>query len=397
MSTGLVIGVPTLESRPITLDWAFAFKSIHPPINYNTVFSVVKNHPVHIARNMIVEEALRSNAKYLLFIGDDTIPPPHMLRQFIFRMEQDESVGVIGGVYFSKSDPSFPLVFRGNGSGAYWDWKVGEYFEVTGLGMDATMLRMDMVKEMKKPYFHTEDSDQFLDGINNAVMWTEDLWFLRKVKEETQYKIMCDSGVICDHVDVRTGRKYSIPPYSLPTRRLEVKKDLLSVLDIGCGPIYREFPECDKPVRVDINEAWNPDYRCDVRQLPFGMNSFDIVFSSHVLEHFPRAEWEGVLTEWVRVLKPYGELRLVLPNIEWAAERVVRGEIDDNVLNVLYGAQSNKWDFHYNGLTPKRLEVALAKLGLTDFKCENDAGYNMIISARFAGENEGNEIKKILE
>lgn len=384
MSCGLVIGIPTLETRPITMDWAMAFKALHPPINFNFIYSIVKNKPVAEARNLIAEEAVRQNAKYLFFIGDDTIAPPHALRQLIFRMENDPEVGVVGGIYFSKAEPSAPLVFRGNGAGSYWDWKIGEYFDVTGLGMDCTLIRTEVFKEISKPWFLTKDEDQFLDAVNHAEQWTEDLYFLEKVKNETQYKIKCDSGIICDHVDVFSGKVYGLPPYSLPTRRL-VNEAEWKTVDLGCGPIYREIDGC-KPVRVDIEESYNPDYRCDVRNLPFANGEFDIVFSSHVLEHFSRSEWENVLAEWTRILNKNGILWLVLPNIEWAANEIVKGNQNKDVLNVLYGGQSNKFDFHYNGLTRKRIETALKKLDLNIVSYE-EQGYNMIIKAKFNGRD----------
>ncbi len=383
--SGLLIGVPTLN-RPLTLDWAMAFKSLNPPINYNTIFSVVKGKPVAEARNLMCEEAIKHNCKYILFIGDDTIIPNHALKQFIFRMENTPDCGVVGGVYFSKTDPSAPLVFKGNGEGSYWDWKVGEFFNVTGLGMDCTMIRVDILKEVSKPWFHTKEVDTFLDAINSVELWTEDLYFLHKVTEETKWKVYCDAGVIADHVDVYTGRVYSLPHYSLPTRNLAIPKDEKKVVDLGCGHIWREFPECTKPVRVDIDEGCRPDYRCDVRTLPFANEEFDIVFSSHVLEHFSRDEHHFVLAEWLRILKPTGELRLVLPNIMWAAEQLVKrqGEFTNDILNVFYGGQMNKFDFHYNGFTPKYLKDLLHSKGyfVSSWKEE---GYNILANFQKAG------------
>ena len=37
---GLVVGLPTL-GRPVTLDWALAFKSLNPPINFNSLFQIL--------------------------------------------------------------------------------------------------------------------------------------------------------------------------------------------------------------------------------------------------------------------------------------------------------------------------------------------------------------------
>jgi len=377
--TGVVVGIPTL-GRPVSLAWASAYKSLNPPINFNMTVCQISGLPIAEARNTIVREALKIDARYIFFLGDDVIVPGHSLRQMVFRLENNHSIGVVGGVYCSKSTPTAPLVFRGNGCGSYWDWKIGEFFEVTGLGMDCTLIRTALFKELPEPWFKTISTDEFENGINKADQWTEDLYFLRSVSEKTKSHIFCDASIICDHEDVFTGTRYKLPPYSLPCRKAEISKNKIRSIDIGCGPIHREI-DGSIPLRVDIREDCEPDYRCDVRNLPFGDEEFDIVFSSHVLEHFPRAEWKNVLREWVRLVAPKGQLKLVLPNIAWAAQRIaVDHIIDEDVLNVLYGAQSYAQDFHYNGLTPEIIKEALLELDLVVESLELSY-YNMSITA----------------
>ncbi len=147
---GLLICIPTL-GRPVSLNWAMMFRSLHPPINYNLNVMTIQGKPVAQARNEACEFAIKEGHKYLFFLGDDVVPPHHALKQFIFRMEQSEEIGVIGGVYCSKCDPAAPLVFKEHGRGSYWDWKVGEFFPVIGLGMDCTIIRVDVLVELEKP------------------------------------------------------------------------------------------------------------------------------------------------------------------------------------------------------------------------------------------------------
>lgn len=384
--TGVLIGIPSL-GRPVSLEWASRYKSLHPPINYNMQVMQINGAPVADARNAIAEAALKNGARYVFFLGDDVLVPPHTLRQFITAMENNPKIGVIGGVYCSKSTPPAPLVFRGNGVGSYWDWKVGEFFEVTGLGMDCTIIRSSIFNNLSKPWFKTVRTDEFEKGTNKADEWTEDLWFLKRVVEETQLKIFCDGSIICEHEDVFANpiKRYTLPPASLPCRQATHSKKLRTI-DIGCGPIRRQI-EDTVPIRVDIREDCEPDYRCDVRTLPFDDGSFDVVFSSHVLEHFPRNQWKNVLMEWCRIVSDEGKISLVLPNIKWAASRIVNDHILDNdVLNVLYGAQSYEYDFHYNGLTPERMEEALMENNF-EITSLHEEGYNMFIEAKRQCQN----------
>lgn len=50
--------------------------------------------------------------------------------------------------------------------------------------------------------------------------------------------------------------------------------------------------------------------------IPFPDNSFDVVYHSHVLEHFAKDDAPGFLKECYRVLKPGGIIRMVIPDLE---------------------------------------------------------------------------------
>jgi hypothetical protein len=178
----LMIAIPTL-GRPVPLQWALNFKSMNPPINYNCDFNIVLGKEIGYARNSLAKAALARGCKYLFFLGDDVVAPPHTLRQLIYRMENNPNIDVVGGVYCAKADPPAPLVFVGNGVGSYWDWKIGEFFECTGLGMDCTLIKTDILKKIPEPWFKTVDEDSFADGKPAAEAWTEDLYFCKKVAD----------------------------------------------------------------------------------------------------------------------------------------------------------------------------------------------------------------------
>lgn len=290
---GLHFGIPTL-GRPVPLEWALALKGLTPPLNYNTTYSIINGQEVGEARNILAKQALELEAKYLFFLGDDTVPPTHALRQLIYRMEQDSEIGVVGGVYCSKSDPPAPLVFVEDGKGSYWDWKVGEFFPVTGLGMDCTLIRTDVFRDIAYPFFKTVDEDKFLDGINSAEAWTEDLYFLKKLREETKWKVFCDASVICDHWDVYSGKKYSLPAGSLPMRQKGVFKDK------KCLILGQNIELADESYDITrCNEDSLADYRISFSSLPFDNEAFDWVIVTKPIESYKINE----VTEWLRVTK----------------------------------------------------------------------------------------------
>ena len=87
-----------------------------------------------------------------------------------------------------------------------------------------------------------------------------------------------------------------------------------------------------------------------------------------------RSDVSATLDEWIRVLKPKGELRITVPNLEWAAKKILAGDVGDMIpkpavtaLDVLYAQQQYDEDFHMNGWTPKTLEAALRQKGFKRF------------------------------
>lgn len=396
---GLTIGIPS-DAKPVCLEWAFSLMNLHAPTNYDIRWAMVKGKPVDQARTMIVESALREKAKYLFFLGTDVTVPPFAVRQLIFHLEHYPQFAVAGAVYCHKSPPQEPLVYRGNGRGPYWDWKVGEVFDVSGIGMDATLIRMDVFKNLPKPWFSTtDDVSPYYEGEQKAEHWTEDLYFCHKITKRcykcglekgehedktdhsfSEWRILADGGLLCQHWDNMRGIAYSLPLNSKPYERM-FPKGPKKVVDLGCGAMEDSYKTNEgQVIRVDIREEVQPDYRCDLRSLPFANEYFDVVFSSHTLEHFPKMEVPKVLDEMVRIMKADGEMRLVLPNIEWAARHIVNQEIDIDVMNVLYGAQTYEENFHKMGFTPKIVEQLLTERGFIKFDWAHE-NYHMMVRA----------------
>lgn len=329
--TNLLFGMP-LTGRPIPPDVMFAFHSMAFPMNYNHVVLQLRGLPVDEARNRFAEYALENNCKYIFTWDEDVACPPQTIPELIYKMEHHPEIAVCGGVYCLKRHPAEPLVFRGNGNGPFWDWKAGEFFEVTGIGMGCTIIRTDVFKDLKKPWFKTEfNYTNMLDGIGGVETWTEDLWFCERVTKTGKWKVYVDASLLCTHYDMTTCEGFKLPEDSKPVQHLHVSKGKKKILDIGSGSNPYQTKE-GTPITADPNEKSKPDYRCDLRKLPFGNGEFDIAFSA-ALEHYKAEETLEVLTEWSRIIKPKGELRLVVQNTDWIREGVSKGTLD---LKALY-------------------------------------------------------------
>ena len=107
-------------------------------------------------------------------------------------------------------------------------------------------------------------------------------------------------------------------------------------LHLGCGKRYlKGF------IHIDAADFPHIDHRHDIRTLPmFKDRSVDLIYSSHAIEYFDREEIKSVLTEWKRVLKPGGTLRLAVPNFE-ALIQVYKKYKD---LNIVLGPLFGRWE-----------------------------------------------------
>lgn len=88
----------------------------------------------------------------------------------------------------------------------------------------------------------------------------------------------------------------------------------MKFLNLACGPVYLID---DHWVNIDFVSVGREVIGHDLlTSLPFDDSEFDLVYSSHFLEHVPRSCVHTFLLECKRVLRPGGILRLVLPDSE---------------------------------------------------------------------------------
>lgn len=89
---------------------------------------------------------------------------------------------------------------------------------------------------------------------------------------------------------------------------------MTAFLNLGCGPVFVASPEW---VNLDFEARYPWVQGHDLlKPLPFKSCSFDLVYSSHFLEHVPREYVSSFLQECKRVLRPGGVIRLVLPDAD---------------------------------------------------------------------------------
>ena len=91
-------------------------------------------------------------------------------------------------------------------------------------------------------------------------------------------------------------------------------------LNFGCGTRFAEnwtnidfHSDADEVQRVNLLSGF-----------PFSENTFEAVYSSHVLEHFDPESGRFLLKESLRVLRKGGILRIVVPDLQGSCEEYLR-------------------------------------------------------------------------
>ena len=114
--------------------------------------------------------------------------------------------------------------------------------------------------------------------------------------------------------------------------------------NIGCG--WRNFG--DDWIHIDGGDYDHLDSN-DIFITEYESNTADLIYASHFIEYLDREEVIPLLERWKEVLKPYGVMRLAVPDFEVYANLYSSGEYPlDNFLGVLYGKMpmSDKTIYH---------------------------------------------------
>jgi hypothetical protein len=199
--------------------------SQHSPIDFQ----------VPDGRNIIAHNLLTGGYEWLLFIDHDVIVPPNLFL-LVNDVMAEKKYPIWAGIYFTKSVPSEPLIYRGRGNGYFRDWKFGDKVWVDGVHMGCTLIHRSVFEGLApncRRYvpapgmpeiaeFYINPAKVFSDPEQRATFvatGTEDLNFCERVIEQGviqkagwevpdfKHPIMIDTSVYCRHID-QNGLQY---------------------------------------------------------------------------------------------------------------------------------------------------------------------------------------------
>ena len=127
---------------------------------------------------------------------------------------------------------------------------------------------------------------------------------------------------------------------------------------------------------LDIEHRPEVDYVGNAANLEqFADHSLDMIYTSHVLEHFYyqlNDELVTTLKEWYRVLKPSGKLLISVPNLKtlcWLYLNPNLTYLDrHHIMRIMFGGQTNQYDVHKVGFDVDILALYLQKAGFNQYQ-----------------------------
>ena len=239
MNPKIVIAYP-FGGRPVPVDWHLAVRSLKIPSNTRVTEIFRRAHrdesgewhwKLEDAQTSMVEQALEMGAKYILFIEDDTAPPPDCVMELSRVLDNaDESVMACGGIYTTRSKPPEPIVYLRPGEGCHWNWRLGDIFPIWCMGFGCQMVRLEIFKLMPKPWFKElktwEEIADFPElfpkppGHTDRTGVSTDMFFFSRLAH-MGFKALAHGGVLPVHWDVEAQIGYWLPKDSPPVRGIK--------------------------------------------------------------------------------------------------------------------------------------------------------------------------------
>lgn len=135
-------------------------------------------------------------------------------------------------------------------------------------------------------------------------------------------------------------------------------------LHLGCGS-----KSINGFVNVDVRELEGVNIIDNIITLEkFEINTADLIYVSHVLEHVGRREYMAVLHRWYDILKEGGTLRIAVPDFEAVVEHYNEHKNLEALRGFLYGGQTYAQNYHYCAWDFKTLIHDLETIGFKDVK-----------------------------
>jgi len=234
----------------VRIEWVQARYSQIIPTNWsNLLFTQWFNSYMPLefqladAQNLMAKKVVEENIEWVVYIEHDNVIPVETFKIFNEYIIEGKTP-VVSGLYFTKSEPGEPILYRGRGNGYYNNWKMGDKVWVDGIPFGCRLEHASLIKEAwknspeyqvggqitRRVFDDTEKMyyDEDKGGIVAEKGTTDLAWCTRIMKDglfkkdwpeyaKKQYPFLVDTNIFVKHI-TPDGTQY---PLQVPAKYLK--------------------------------------------------------------------------------------------------------------------------------------------------------------------------------
>lgn len=170
------------------------------PVRFEFYWHTVGRLLTPLARETLAQEAINAGMDYMIMFDDDMTLPIDFAEAMLFNMEQNQEIGVLGALAFTRNPPHNPVMykaFEGYDNVRHKEYFSNEYVknypkeklvECDAVGFGGVCINMKVFEKMKAPYFFSTSGTG------------EDIYFCYKMKKESGKRVFMDTRIKLGHL-----------------------------------------------------------------------------------------------------------------------------------------------------------------------------------------------------
>ena len=176
------------------------WKNENRPIQYEFYWYTVGRVLTALAREKLVQEALKANLDYIIMYDDDMLLPIDMVERMIDDVEKNPEIDVLAPLAHMRNAPHYAVIYtttEGYDDKAHAPYFVNNFVknypkdklvECDAVGFGAVMIKMEMVRRITPPYFFSTTGSG------------EDIYFCMKARRDAGARIFMDTRIKLGHL-----------------------------------------------------------------------------------------------------------------------------------------------------------------------------------------------------
>lgn len=153
-----------------------------------------------LAREKLVEQALNADMDYIVMLDNDMLYPIDFLEHMIYDLEEHPEIDILAPLAFMRNSPHYAVMYttiEGYDKETNQEYFLNNFVkkyprdvlvECDAVGFGAVIIKLDMVKKMRAPYFFSTTGTG------------EDIYFCMKARKEANARVFMDTRIKLTHI-----------------------------------------------------------------------------------------------------------------------------------------------------------------------------------------------------